>query len=181
MTDILLDSQGNVDIVNGDVVLIADLATLTHQRLINRLKTFKGTLFTNINYGALDDNIIFQKGTKDLLDESLKYEIELTQGIVRLINFTSSVSPERVYTCNFTYSIETGEIVGVSELPLSLNTGQIAQTVGIWKNGVWDYSGVWDFEEEWGTGEASEGTDFRWFLRDNLLRGDGIIYGGYTL
>ena len=149
MTDLFLGSDNDLFFENGQLVLIKDTEVLVRQRLLNKLRTFTGTLFTNINYG-IDTNLIFQKGTKDLLDQHLKTLISNTTGIIALKSFESSVSTDRQYTCKFQYTIETGEIVGISGLAISTTGVPSVVGVGIWKDGYWDYSGVWDDDEIWG-------------------------------
>lgn len=150
MTDLLLGSNNDLIIEDGKLLLVPTKEQLTRQRLLNKLRSFTGTLFTNINYG-IDVSLVFEKGTKELLDQNIKSLIASTTGVIRLVEYTSSVSVSRVYTCKFKYEIETGEIVGISGLFVDA-TGSIPITTesGVWKNGYWDYSGIWNNEEVWG-------------------------------
>ena len=63
MTDLLLGANNDLVIYNGQLSLIQTQEELIRQRLLNRLRTFTGTLFTNINYG-IDVNLIGSKTDK---------------------------------------------------------------------------------------------------------------------
>lgn len=121
MTDILLDSVNDLFISGGQISLITDVETLTRQRLLNKLRTFTNTLFTNVNYG-IDVNLVFERGTKALLDQHLKTLISDTEGVVKLVSFSSNVGTNRIYTCQFQYQIETGEIVGIRGIDVTKST-----------------------------------------------------------
>lgn len=148
MTDLRLNNLNDLDISGGSLSLIDTKEELVRQRLLNRLNTFTGTLFTNINYG-IDVDLIFERSTKDLLDQHLKDIISKVQGILSLVSFTSTVSIQRIYLCDFTYKIETGELVGIKGL--SFGSKGLVTTQGVWNNGLWDYSGIWNNDQIWGS------------------------------
>lgn len=152
MTDILLGPDGDLFIENGQLKLIDSIEVLTRQRLLNKLRTITGTLFTNINYG-IDRNLLFKKGTKDFLDQNIQSLIDNTTGVIRLVEFESSVNLNREYVLTFKYEIETGEIVGIRDLGVS-STGDATIASGIWVDGYWDYSGTYEFTEVWGDDEG---------------------------
>lgn len=174
MTDILLDSVNDLFISGGQISLITDVETLTRQRLLNKLRTFTNTLFTNINYGV-DVNLVFERGTKALLDQHIKTLISETDGVVELLEYESVVGTDRVYRCQWKYKITTGEIVGIRGL--SLSTGSLPAEIkrGIWKDGYWDYSGDWDDLEIWGGGYGDAPTYTISF------DGDLIVFDGNPL
>lgn len=149
MTDIYLDHTNDLLLREGQIFLVEDIEVLVRQRILNKLRAFTGTLFTNINYG-INASLVFAKGTSSLLDQDIKTLIANTAGVVKLISYTSQVNEQRVYTSSFEYKIETGEIVGVNNVPISGGILEQALSVGIWKDGVWDYSSLWDDEEIWG-------------------------------
>lgn len=148
MTDILLGPDGDLFIENGQLKLIDSIEVLTRQRLLNKLRTITGTLFTNIDYG-IDRNLLFKKGTKDFLDQNIQSLIDNTTGVIRLVEFESSVNLNREYVLTFKYEIETGEIIGIRDLGVS-STGDATIASGIWVDGYWDYSGTYEFTEVWG-------------------------------
>lgn len=150
MTDIQLDSVNDLFISGGQISLITDIETLTRQRILNKLRAFTNTLFTNVNYGV-DVNLVFDRGTKALLDQHLKTLISDTAGVIKLVSFSSNVGTNRVYTCRFQYQIKTGEIVGIRGIDVTKSTsGEVVSRAGVWRDGYWDYSGIWSDEEVWG-------------------------------
>lgn len=172
MTDLALNSVNDLSFFNGDLVLIQTVEELTRQRLLNKLRTFTGTLFTNINYG-IDVTLIFEKGTKEFLDQHLKTLIAETPGIEELVEFTSTVGVDRYYRLQFRYKITTGDIVGIKGLTIMGGSSSLpVSNLGIWKDGYWDYSGYWDDEEIWG-GDPGNTV---WFLEGGLINPLGTIY-----
>jgi hypothetical protein len=150
MTDIQLGPDNDLLIVNGQINLIETTEVLVRQRLLNKLRAFTGTLFTNIDYG-IRANLVFAKGTQSLLDQDIKALISNTRGVVKLVSYTSSDNPQRTLTVDFEYEIETGEIVGIKGLNVSGSSSEQYGRGGIWVNGIWDYSGTWDQDEIWGS------------------------------
>ena len=114
-----------------------------------KLRSFTGTLFTDINYG-INVDLVFAKGTKELLDQHLKELIQAEQGIIELVRFESFVDRGRNYHCDFEYKVVDGEIVGIRGLRVGGSTNATTAPAGIWRNGYWDYSGSWSNEEIWG-------------------------------
>ena len=152
MTDILLDSNNDLSIIDGQLQLIDTQEILIRQKLLNRLKSFTNTLFTNVNYG-INTNLAFGKNTQDALTQNIKTIVSTTSGVVRLVSFEFNVSVDREYRCRFTYEIETGAIEGL-DIPLAgTNITESPQepVIGIWNNGVWTYNSIWDAQEIWGT------------------------------
>jgi hypothetical protein len=148
MTDIKLGSNNDFVIEDGSFLLITETSELVRQRLLNKLRAFTGTLFTNVDYGV-DQTLFFERGTKSLLDQNLKTLISETQGIISLVSFESSVGTDRFYRCSFVYSTEVGEIEGIDGLTLGAN-GTILDE-GIWKDGRWVFTGTWQEDEIWGS------------------------------
>lgn len=148
MTDILLDSSNDLSIVDGGLELIDTTEVLIRQKLLNRLRSFTDTLFTNINYG-INSRVAFGKNTQDALTQNIKTVVSTTRGVVRLVSFSSTVGEDRIYRARFTYEISTGVISG---LDIPIGSPQIVPepTVGIWQNGTWTFNSLWDNEEVWG-------------------------------
>lgn len=150
MSDIQLGPDNDLLLVNGQIYLISKLEDLVRQRILNKLRSFTNTLFTNINYG-INSNLVFNKGTQSLLDQEIKSMISETKGVVKLISYSSEVSSDRQYLSNFKYQIDTGVIVSVSKLrivPDTINAPNLPY--GIWFNGVWDSDGAYSDTEVWG-------------------------------
>jgi hypothetical protein len=149
MTDILLGTDNDLMLEGGQITLIGTQEVLVRQRILNKLRAFTGTLFTNINYG-ISTNLVFSLGTKSLLDQEIKNLVINTKGVNRLVSYSSEVSNQRVHTAAFSYEISTGEIVGIAGLYIGPDTGSQTPKEGVWSDGVWDYSGYWANEEVWG-------------------------------
>jgi hypothetical protein len=146
-TDLRLNSFNDLDFTGGRLTLITTKEELVRQRLLNKLNSFTGTLFTNINYG-LNADLIFNKDTQSLVDQDIRGTITTTEGVIRLISYTSTVGKDRAYRADLSYEIETGEVVSITNLGVG-SEGLISRK-GVWNNGVWDYYGSWDDEEIWG-------------------------------
>ena len=146
-TDLKLNSFNDLDFTGGRLTLITTKEGLVRQRLLNRLNSFTGTLFTNINYG-LNADLIFSKDTQSLVDQDIRGKIITTEGVIKLISYTSTVGEDRIYRANLSYEIETGEIVSI--VNLGVGSEGFVSRKGVWSNGIWDYYGIWDDEEIWG-------------------------------
>jgi len=146
MTDLALNTENDLLVVNGQLVLLATQEELTRQRLMISLNTFTKTWFENQNFG-INQELIFEKGTQGLLDQDVKTIITETTGVVKLLEFISRVDTDRVYRNDFTYLTEEGDIVSVANV--SFGGNGLLSTVGIFENGVWNYLGIWDDEAIW--------------------------------
>ena len=149
MTDILMNEHNDVHIQEGQILLVAHKEVLVKQRLLNRLRTFSNTYWVDRNYG-LNVNLFFVKGSKVLLDKHLQKVISDTEGIEELLSFESEVNPvTRIYTCKFSYKVETGAITSVKDMPIYGDS--VSDATGIWREGIWHHEGIWDNEEIWGS------------------------------
>lgn len=134
MTDLALNGDGDLLVHNGQLVLISSEEELVRQRLSISLGTFTKTWFENQNFG-INQELVFTKGTEDLLTQDIKNIITTTKGVNKLLSYTYSISKERQYTSNFTYETDEGLIVSIANLGL----GGLATTQSAFKDGVWDY------------------------------------------
>ena len=148
MTDLALNTENDLLVVNGQLSLLTTQESFIRQRIMISLNTFTKTWFENQNFG-INQELIFEKGTQSLLDQDIRTIVTETSGVQKILDFTSTVSPARRYTCDFTYITDTGEIVVNKNI--SIGGEGVITTVGIWTNGYWDYLGVWDDEEVWGS------------------------------
>jgi len=155
MADIQLNSQNDFDIRDGQLYLTQTRQNLVQQRLLNRLRSFTGTLFTNINYG-LNSKLVGAVATRDSLAQNIKTLITTTPDIVRLLSYEDFVeNSTRTYYATFTAETVTGDIVGIGDIPVGTTVpGQ--QRLRIWRDGVWHYDGIWYDDSVWGVGGTSD-------------------------
>lgn len=147
MTDLALDENNDLLVINGQLVLIGTEEELTRQRILISLNTFTNTWFENKNFG-ISEELIFAKGTEALLDQDIKTIITETSGVIKLLEFTSQTdSTSRVYSADFKYETVTGEIVSVSNVGIG-STG-VLNTVSVFADGIWNYAGIWQDELLW--------------------------------
>lgn len=153
MADIQLNSQNDFDIRGGQLYLTQTRQNLVQQRLLNRLRSFTGTLFTNINYG-LNSNLVGARATQDALAQNIKKLITTTPDIIRLVSYSDRIdTATRTYFATFTAETVTGEIVGIGDIPVGSTLPPKESVLRIWRDGVWHYDGVWHDDSIWGTGE----------------------------
>jgi len=111
MTDIRLNSNGDIDI-SGSVISLTDPgAESTAQRLFIKLRTFKTEWVYNTDFGVDYFGKVFTKGpAKALVDAEFRSKIVNTPGVSQLIRFTSTINQAtREYTLDFTVVDESGE------------------------------------------------------------------------
>lgn len=148
MTDLLINSNGDLDLQNGQLVLVPTTEQLTQQRLKVSLSTFTGTWFANQNFG-IDSSLIFEKGSKGFLDEDIKSIVSSTEGVLRLVSYSSTVDTQtRKMVVNFKYEVA---IINLDSSIAGVGTGGETTTVSsIFQFGVWYNNGTWDHEMVWG-------------------------------
>lgn len=100
--DFLIGSDGNLVLVNGDLMLTLDSETVaqaTAQRLQTRLRMFMGEWFLNTNLGVpYLQSILGKKGAQDIADAAIKNTALGVPNIAGINEYTSSVSPARSYS-----------------------------------------------------------------------------------
>jgi len=147
MTDLALDDDNDLLVFNGQLVLLTKVEEVVRQRIMISLKTSTNTWFENKNFG-INADLLFTKGTKELLDQDIKTIVSETAGVIRVLSFVSNVDKSsRIYRCNFVYETETGEITSITNVTFG-NAGLLS-TTGIFVNGVWNYDGIWTDEFIW--------------------------------
>lgn len=126
MTDLVLGNDNDLLVINGQLQIFQTKEEFIRQRIMISLNTFTNTWFENINFG-INQNLLFAKGTQDLLDQDIKTIISNTRGVINLTSYSSSVDPiTRRYTATFSYQTEEGGITEVRQLPF----GDTTETVG---------------------------------------------------
>ena len=115
MSDIQLDSTGDIDITDFNMSSTYDFIESVKQRLLIRLQTFKGEYFLDTTIGIPYLQKIFVKGvSKGVVDTIFKNAIEQTPGVSRLITYTGTFNRNlRTYTSNWKAELTNGdEITG---------------------------------------------------------------------
>jgi hypothetical protein len=99
--DLLLDSTGDCVFVNGETPVTSTDFEVVGQRLTIRLKTFKGEWIFNTEYGVPYFQRIFGKRVrKQEVDNIFQQEILKEQGVVEILEFSSSLS-NNIYNLSF--------------------------------------------------------------------------------
>ena len=121
MTDIKLDLlTGDLDLVEVDgvknLVLTNPIIETVEQRLFIKLRTFQGEWFMNTDFGIPYFQLILVKGvTQAVVDSIIKREILATQGVVSIIEYTSSLdTATRKYEAQFLVKEASGEQITVT-------------------------------------------------------------------
>lgn len=114
MTDLALSEENDLVVINGQLQLLQTQEAVTRQRLLISLRTFTKTWFENQNFG-INQELVFAKGTKDLLDQDIKTIIAETDGVVKLVSYTSHTDPEtRVHYPVFVYETLEGNLTSIT-------------------------------------------------------------------
>lgn len=85
------------------------LRTSVSQRLVMRLKTFKGEWFMNTSYGfPYFQEVLGKKINKHAVDEIFRREILKERGVKNLSNFKSTLTKDRKYSIEFRVAVGDG-------------------------------------------------------------------------
>ena len=150
MSSLLIDPVTN-DIASsgGKLIVAEDSITLTAQYVRNLLKSFTGTLFTNINYGV-EERFLTEITDISELDQHIKGLILSVPGVLSIKTFSSSIdSGTGGYSCDFQAVTEENEVFEIN-LPLGVNNTLISE--GVWYEGVMNPWGVLIEDEVIGSG-----------------------------
>lgn len=105
---------------NGFCPVTRDLAEATTQRLIIKLNTFLNEWFLNTEYGIPYYESIFGKQRlKSTIDNIFQNKILEETNVIRIAEFSSSISSDRVYSMTFKVLVQDG----TSTNPITINTG----------------------------------------------------------
>lgn len=119
MADLKLSSTGDIDWDN--ITLTEDNSESIAQKLRITLRRYLGEWFLNINKGIPYFQSILIKGvTKEFVDTLFIDEIVNTQGILRVVEYISVITPEGVYTAAFTAETTEGEVFNFNINPIEL-------------------------------------------------------------
>ena len=105
--DFKLDASGDITLSSGKWILINNIQESVRQRLQVKYKTFRGEMFTNINYGIPYRT---QNGVKGIIGKGYSQsdidaifiaETNAEPDVIRILNFSSVYSPfTRQYEVN---------------------------------------------------------------------------------
>lgn len=109
MNDIILTSEHDLFIENGDISLFLSLEELTAQKVKISLLNFRGEWFRDVNTGVpYLQSILGRKNTKDATDVILKNAILNTDNISVITGYTSSINSERKLEVVFSATMTSG-------------------------------------------------------------------------
>lgn len=116
MTDIRLDTNGDIDLIGNVVSLTDSGAESTAQRLKIKLKAFEGEWAYDTEFGIDYFGLVFVKSSgKALVDAEFRSNIIDTPGVAQLAKFSSTADPfQRVYDLDFTVIDQTGETIDLA-------------------------------------------------------------------
>lgn len=119
--DLLLDTNtGDIVFVNGQCPVTQLQADVVAQRLRIKLYTFYGEWFLNRTIGVPYIQQIFGKvRSKPTIDLIFQGIISADPGVIEIISFTSSISPQRGYT--MTFSVRA--LDNTESLPITISIG----------------------------------------------------------
>jgi len=117
MSDIKLTKGGDIDLTSGRVTLLPTEQESTTQRLLIKLKTYRGEWYLDISQGIPYFQRIFQRGgnVKSVADTVIKNAIQNDEGVISLDSFESTLSPSGNYSLNFKVTSISGDIVSVQQ------------------------------------------------------------------
>jgi hypothetical protein len=109
MIDILLNSDGDIDISNNQLHLTTDDSEAISQRLRIRLRFFYREWILDRSQGTKWFELVLIKGIdKYVADQEVRRRVEETPGIKTIIKW-DSVLDERNRTYDITFSVQTDE------------------------------------------------------------------------
>lgn len=118
MSDIVLDENWDILVAGSDLTLTTDIDAI-RQHLSQRLKTFYGEWFLNMEIGVPYFQQVLRKNPDPVVIDSIfKREIINTPGIVQLTDFNLDLDPAtRVLTLFFSALCTEGEITFTEVIP----------------------------------------------------------------
>jgi hypothetical protein len=117
MTDLKLDDDGDLALEGNSLVLISGGDEVA-QRLLNRLRLWRGEWFLNLNRGTPYREEIFVKRTAlSRIESAIKREILTTSGVLELLEYTQDLDiATRRLTVSFKAKATDGTIVEFNEV-----------------------------------------------------------------
>lgn len=113
MSDIKLNTAtGDIDVINNQITLTSDIASLVVQRLTIRLNTFEGEWFYDSEVGVpYYQNIFGNRYNKSIIDSIMRREILETEDVIDLVEYNSSFnSSTRKLNLDFIVTTSQGNV-----------------------------------------------------------------------
>jgi len=115
MSDLKLDSSGDLLINNNLLELTDTIEEDTSQRLSIKLKTFRGEWYLDLSEGIPYFQRIFKNGTpKQVVDSIFRSAINSDEQIQRITSFSSEIT-NSVYRMSFQALSNSGELVNLTQ------------------------------------------------------------------
>lgn len=101
--DLLLNrTTGDAVFVNGTTSVVSEAGENVAQRLYIMLRTFAGEWYLNIDHGIpYFQSILGKKNTRQAIDLIFQQKILAEEGVQEILEFSSNLSSDRIYTMNF--------------------------------------------------------------------------------
>lgn len=118
MNDIQLTTDHDISIEDGNFKLLDDEAKVAQQTLKINLLFFEGEWFLDNTYGIpYFQEILGKVSNTNLVDTIIQETVRESYNIDRITSFSSSISPDRVYSVDLLEAItEDGEIISITNL-----------------------------------------------------------------
>ena len=118
--DIKLDDNGDVSFTNGESSVTSIGAEDLAQRIRIRLNTFQGEWFMDNTLGVDWWNRVMGKNrSKAAVDAIIQEQILLEPDALQIVDYSSSISKERVFSCSFRVRTEDGAISAVQSFTIT--------------------------------------------------------------
>ena len=109
MTDIILDLNHDLSILNKDIRLFKDIGLNTAQRVKINLLNFLGEWFRDVDTGVpYLQTILGRRNSLESADVELKATIINTENISTITQYSSSIGNDRKLTVIFSATLESG-------------------------------------------------------------------------
>lgn len=104
-----MDGNGLV-FTNGKATVTRDLPESVTQRLTIKLNTFLAEWFLDLEYGIPYYESIFGKQRlKSTIDGIFQTKIKEDDDVLQILDFSSSISQDRIYSMSFRVVVSSGE------------------------------------------------------------------------
>lgn len=117
MSDLLLTQGGDLSLSQGRLSLLSTLEESTQQRLIIKLRTYKGEWYLDLAKGIPYFQSILRRGNdaKDIADTLFKNALIKDEGVLSVKSFESTLSKSGAYSLSFEVTTVRGEIITVQQ------------------------------------------------------------------